>query len=145
MNEVSLLQSLGQVSASETGQLFRDFLRGHIREMICEVMAAEVTELCGPKHAPHQGDHYRAGSSPGRVLYEGEREAIVRPRVRRKCAEGDSSEVELASYRVAKDPTQLQSQIVQAIVASAIRRGIESVGSLPVLIEELKRPLATTT
>ncbi len=52
MNEVSLLQSLGQVSASETGQVFRDFLRGHIREMICEVMAAEVTELCGPKHAP---------------------------------------------------------------------------------------------
>ena len=29
MNEVSLLESLGQVSASETGQVFRDFLRGH--------------------------------------------------------------------------------------------------------------------
>ncbi len=28
MNEVSFLQSLGQVSASETGQVFRDFLRG---------------------------------------------------------------------------------------------------------------------
>ena len=74
MNEVSLLQSLGQVSASETGQVFRDFLRGHVREMICEVMAAEVTQLCGAKHAPSQSDHYRAGSSPGRVLYEGERD-----------------------------------------------------------------------
>lgn len=52
MNEVSLLQSLGQVSASETGQVFRDFLRGHIREMICEVMAAEVTEFCGPDLPP---------------------------------------------------------------------------------------------
>ena len=38
MNEVSLLDSLGQVSASETGHVFRDFLRGHVREMICEVM-----------------------------------------------------------------------------------------------------------
>ncbi|EMI43604.1 hypothetical protein RRSWK_03889 [Rhodopirellula sp. SWK7] len=59
MNEVSLLQSLGQVSASETGEVFRDFIRGHVREMISEVMAAEVTQLCGPKHAPHEGDHYR--------------------------------------------------------------------------------------
>jgi len=52
MNEVSLLETLGQVSASETGQVFRDFLRGHVREMICQIMAAEVTELCGAKHAP---------------------------------------------------------------------------------------------
>ena len=66
MNEVSLLESLGQVSASETGQVFRDFLRGHVREMICEVMAAEVTQLCGPKHAPSEGDHFRAGSAQGR-------------------------------------------------------------------------------
>ncbi|MBB3207359.1 hypothetical protein FHS27_003180 [Rhodopirellula rubra] len=48
MNEVSLLQSLGQVSASETGGVFRDFIRGHVRVMISVVMAAEVTQLCGP-------------------------------------------------------------------------------------------------
>ncbi len=41
MNEVSLLQSLGQVSASETGEVFRDFIRGHVREMISEVMAVK--------------------------------------------------------------------------------------------------------
>ena len=67
MNEVSLLQSLGQVSASETGKVFRDFLRGQVREMICEVMAAEVTELCGPKHEPSSSDHYRAGSASGLI------------------------------------------------------------------------------
>ena len=39
--------------------MFREFLRGHVREMICDVMAAEVTELCGPKHAPSSSDHYR--------------------------------------------------------------------------------------
>ena len=94
MDEVSLLQSLGQVSASETGQVFREFLRGHVREMICEVMAAEVTELCGPKHAPPRSDHYRAGSSPGRVLYEGEREEVVRPRVRVQVRRWRSQEVE---------------------------------------------------
>ncbi len=35
-------------------------------------MATEVTQLCGPKHSRTEGDHYLAGSSPGRVLYEGE-------------------------------------------------------------------------
>jgi putative transposase len=127
MNEVSLLQSLGQVSASQTGQVFRDFLRGHVREMICEVMAAEVTELCGPKHAPVGNDLYRAGSSPGRVLYEGEREEVTRPRVRRKSEEGTSEEVELASYRVAKDPEQLQSQIIQAIASGVSARDVQEI------------------
>jgi putative transposase len=70
MNEVSLLQSLGQVSSSQTGQAYRDFLRGQAREMICEVMAAEVTELCGPKHHPSSRDHYRAGTYQGRVSLE---------------------------------------------------------------------------
>jgi putative transposase len=127
MNEVSVLQALGQVSASETGQVFREFLRGHVREMICEVMATEVTELCGPKHSRSQGDHYRAGSSPGRVLYECEREAITRPRVRRTDADGSSQEVELASYRVAKDPEQLQAQVVQAIMSGVSTREVESI------------------
>ncbi len=127
MNEVSLLESLGQVSASETGQIFRDFLRGHVREMICEVIAAEVTELCGPKHDPSSSDHYRAGSSSGRVLYEGQREEVVRPRVRQKSCDGSSHEVELSTYRVAKDPQQLQEQIVQAIVSGVSARGVEEI------------------
>ncbi|WP_146458909.1 IS256 family transposase [Rubripirellula tenax] len=127
INEANLLESLGQVSAAETGQVFRDFLRGHVREMICEVMAAEVTELCGPKHDPSPSDHYRAGSSSGRVLYEGEREDVVRPRVRQKSGDGSTDEVELATYRAAKDPQQLQAQIVQAIVSGVSTRGVEEI------------------
>ena len=95
--------------------------------MICEVMAAEVTELCGPKHVPSPSDHYRSGSSPGRVIYEGEREEVVRPRVRRTNGDGTSEEVELASYRAAKDPQQLQTQIVRAIVAGVSTRGVQEI------------------
>ncbi len=127
MNEVGLLQSLSQVPASETEQVFRDFLRGQVREMICEVMAAEVTELCGPKHAPSGSTHYRAGTSPGRVLYEGEREKVLRSRVRCKSDDGTSQEVDLASYRIAKNPEQFRSQIVQAIVSGVSTRGVEAI------------------
>jgi len=93
--------------------------------MICEVMAAEVTELCGPKHHRSSPDHYRAGTSPGCVLVEGDREQVVRPRVRQKASDGTSREVELASYTAAKDPQQLQTQIVQAIVSGVSSRAIE--------------------
>lgn len=123
MKEGSLLESLGQVSASQTGQVFRDFLSGHVREMICEFMAAEVTELCGPKHHPSQDDQSHAGSSPDRVLYEGQREEVMRLRVRQRTADGSSQEVELSSYIAAKDPRQLQQQIVQAIVSGVSSRG----------------------
>ena len=51
MDEVSVLQLLGQVSGTEAGEVFREFLRGSVRQMICEVMAAEVTELCGEKYS----------------------------------------------------------------------------------------------
>ncbi len=69
----------------------------------------------------------RAGSSPGRVLCESEREDVVRPRVRQKSDDGSSHEVELASYQAAKNPQQLQSQIIQAIVSGVSTRGIQEV------------------
>lgn len=68
MNGVSLLQSLGQVSASKTAEISPDFLRGNVREMTCEAIAAEVTELCVLKHSKYARDHYRAGSCSSRVL-----------------------------------------------------------------------------
>jgi putative transposase len=78
MDESNLYLSLGQVSVGEASEIFRDHLQGCVREMICEVMAAEVTALCGPKHSPTDGDLFRSGSSSGRVIFEGQREDVVR-------------------------------------------------------------------
>ena len=97
MDESNLLQLLGQVSVGEASEIFRDHLRGCVREMICEVMAAEVTALCGPKHAPSGGDVFRSGSRTGRVIFEGQREDVVRPRVRQRQASGSTTEVPLPS------------------------------------------------
>ena len=44
--ESNLYPSLGQVSSEDAGQIFREHLRGCVRQMISEVMAAEVSELC---------------------------------------------------------------------------------------------------
>ncbi len=127
MNESSLLRSLGQVSAGDAAEIFRDHLRGCVREMICEVMALEVTELCGPKHLPTGEEVFRAGSSSGRVIFEGEREDVVRPRVRQRQANGSTTEVSLASYESARNPERLQASIVAALMAGVSTRQIKEV------------------
>ena len=127
MKESNLLELLGQVSGSTAGEIFRDHLRGCVREMICEVMAAEVNELCGPKHSPAGGDTYRAGSSPGRVLHEGQREVVSKPRVRRRLAEGGSQEVPLMTYQAACNPEELQKSIVTALMSGVSTREIQAV------------------
>jgi putative transposase len=127
MNESSLLQSLGQVSAGDAAEIFRDYLRGCVREMICEVMAVEVTELCGTKHAPSGGEVFRSGSSPGRVIFEGQREDVVRPRVRQRQTNGSTTEVPLASYESARNPERLQASIITALMSGTSTRDLKNV------------------
>ncbi len=61
--DFNLYQTLGQVSSDDAGEIFRDHLRGFVREMISDVMASEVTELCGSKHNPSGSEYIRVGSS----------------------------------------------------------------------------------
>ena len=94
VEQSSLFERLGQVAASEAGGVFRNYLRGAVRRMLAEVMAAEVEELTGPKYHPTDDrTHRRSGSAVGQVLYEGRGETIKRPRVRRVHEDGSSKEV----------------------------------------------------
>lgn len=127
MDDCSIFETLGQVSGSVAGDIFRNFLRGSVRQLICEVMAAEVNDLCGPKHHPSESDFVRAGSSSGRVLIDGEREEIVRPRVRETDSSGVAQEVKLATYAAANDPGQLATSIIQALASGVSTREIKNV------------------
>ncbi len=126
MHDSILLQTLGQVSGLDAGEVFRTHLRGCVLQMISEVMAEEVTALCGTKHHPSDDDYFRSGSSSGRVLIDGEREQIVRPRVRQRQDEG-SSEVPLQTYQAASCPRELQQSIVTALVAGVSTRDVAQV------------------
>lgn len=124
MNDSNVLQALGQVSSESASEVFRTHLRGVVRQMITDAMVEEVTELCGPKHHPADSDYFRAGSSPGRVIYEGKRESVVRPRIRRRKADGSTTEVQLATYEAASSTEQLRESIVSALVAGASTRDV---------------------
>jgi putative transposase len=127
MDQCNLLELLGQANASETGEVFREFLQGGVRLMLAEVMAAEVSLLCGPKHQPDDDVEFqRAGSAPGSVLLEGRREAVKRPRVRRKGDDG-SVEMSLETYQAARQPDQLHASVLRALIAGVSGREMQAV------------------
>ena len=128
MDQSKVVELLGQASGAEVGDVFREFLRSHVRLMIADVMAAEVTELCGVKYGPRAGSEYqRAGSAEGKVLLEGRGETVKRPRVRKRVANGSTKEVSLETYGAAQDPAQLQESIVRALVAGVSGREMQEV------------------
>lgn len=127
MSDSSLFGMLDQVSGSEAGEVFRSFIRVHIRDLVCRVMAEEVNFLCGPKHAPTGGEKYRSGTSPGRIQINGKREEVVRPRVRQRRADGGSEEVLLSSYESASDASELHASILEALKAGVSTREVAGV------------------
>lgn len=127
MDNLNLLQTLGQVSSDQVSEVFRQHLRGAVLKMISDVMAEEVTSLCGEKHRPVDREYFRAGSSSGRVIFEGDREEVVRPRVRQRHEDGSSSEVRLETYQAASDSTQLKASIVAALAAGVSTRDLANV------------------
>jgi len=128
VDQSSLFEQLGQVAASEAGEVFRNYLRGAVRRMLVDVMAAEVEELTGPKYHP-TGDreHRRAGSAEGHVLYEGREETVKPPRVRRVNPDGSPQEVQLDTNLAAQEPSELEAAIVRAMAAGTSSREVSAV------------------
>ena len=128
MNQSSLFEQLGQLTASEAGDVFRNYLRGAVRRMFADVMAAEVEDLAGPKYHPADDRvHRRAGSAVGQVLCEGRGETMKRPRVRRVNKDGSTKEVQLETYLAAQEPSELEAALVRALVAGASSREVSAV------------------
>ncbi len=128
MDQCNLMELLGQASGSEAGGIFREYLRGGVRMMIAEVMAIEVAELCGTKYHPSDdATCQRAGNAPGYVVWEGNRENVKRPRVRRGKDDGSTEEVHLQTYESARQLDQLNEMIVRALSAGVSGREMGNV------------------
>jgi len=128
VDQRNLLERLGQVEASDVGRVFREYLRGVSREMLTEVMTDEIEMLCGPAFGrDSKGSCYRAGSAPGYAYMESRREAVQRPRVRRRTEEGATEEVLLRSYRAAQDPGEVHRLLIEAMLAAGSTRKVGKV------------------
>lgn len=128
MDQSNLIELLGQASVSEAGRIFREYLRGGVRMMLAEVMAAEVAELCGPKYHPSEDAVcQRAGSASGYVVWEGKREDVKRPRARRTNEDGRTEEVRLQTYESARQLDQLHRMAPRAFSAGVSGREMSDV------------------
>lgn len=89
-------------------------------EVLDELMAAEVTELAGPK-GKHDADrtHVRHGSEDGSVVLGGRKVAVRRPRVR---TADDTAEATLETYETARAEDLLAEHMVGAMLAGLSTR-----------------------
>jgi putative transposase len=125
VDQDNVLERLGQVESADVGSVFREYLRGVSREMLAEVMAAEVCALCGPAYRPDpKASCHRAGTAPGYAYIESRREPTTRPRVRQQIAEEASEEVELTSYRAAQDRSEAHRLLIEAMLAAGATRKV---------------------
>ena len=122
MSDNSVLEALGQVEPSAAGDIFRDWLRGEMRTLIADILAEEVTELCGSAYKPSaDSDCRRAGGTRVGVRIDGIEEQIRKPRVRR-TGEGISKEVRLRSYEAVNRADDLRDRILRATAAGVSSR-----------------------
>ena len=116
MDGYDLLAELSRASGEEVREVFDDWLRGHMREIVLRAMAEEVSTLCGPRYKPDKSASCRrSGSAPGRMVMEDRVEKARRPRVRQEGGKGKSEEVLLQTYQAASDGSGLYESIVRAL------------------------------
>lgn len=122
MSDSSVLEAVGQVEASDAGEVFREWLRGQMRCLIVDVLAEEVTELCGVAYRPDpDADCRRSGGTHVGVRIDGVEETIRKPRVRRYGANG-SEEVRLQTYGAVQRADELRDRILRATAAGVSTR-----------------------
>ena len=105
-----------QAAAEENRDLFMTLLRDSLRTVAEQMLLDEVSALCGPSHYPQSGAIYRrAGTEAGVCHAEGRRDAILRPRVRRRGADGGEREHVLSSYEAMRHPANNAAAVVTAL------------------------------
>jgi transposase-like protein len=105
-----------QAASSENRDQFMTVLRDSLRTVAEQMLADEVSSLCGRSHYPPAGAIFRrGGTEPGFCHAGGRRELLQRPRVRRRGADGTESEHWLASYRAMNDPANNAAAVVAAM------------------------------
>ncbi len=112
-----------QAEIPMNAEAFREMLRGMAREALKGLIAEEVATLCGPAWHPEESSlHQRAGSAPSSVYFEGRKESMLRPRVRKHTPGEESIEVYLETWKLAKDPEEWEDAMMRAVLCGVSTR-----------------------
>lgn len=131
-----------QAMAGEPGATnpFVDYMRESIRGALWALMREEVETLCGTSHHPVEGALYRrAGSDDGILYFEGRKEAIKRPRVRERQADGSEREVLLETYAAARQQKNIEAQVMAFMEEGLSTRSAERMSGQAMSASEISR------
>ncbi len=78
--------------------VFQDQIRTMVRQGILDLIAQEVTDLCGESHLPGNGIYRRAGTEPVTIKTSSGKECIAKRRVRMMQEDGTEREIRLNTY-----------------------------------------------
>jgi transposase-like protein len=118
--------SAAQAVPTENREIFMTLLRDSLRATAEQMLREEVDCLCGQSHRPEpEAEYRRAGSESGTCYAGGRREALIRPRVRRRGVNGVEREHRLSSYSAMRLPSNNAAAVVKALGAGMSTRSQE--------------------
>jgi len=104
--------------------VFQDRIRTMVRQGILDLIAQEVTDLCGESHRPNGGIYQRAGTEPVTIKTSAGEEPIAKRRVRAMQDDGTKREVVLNSYEEIRRSKGVFDEILEGMTHGASSSGV---------------------
>jgi hypothetical protein len=113
-----------QVGIVDFKGVFQDQIRAMVRGGILDLIAQEVTALCGEMHRPDSGIYRRAGSEIVTIRTSSGKELISKRRVRAKQEDGTEREVKLNTYEEIRRSKGIFDEILEGMTHGASSSGV---------------------
>lgn len=118
------IQAPVQAGIDDFKGVFQDRIRTMVRQGILDLIAQEVTDLCGESHRPDAGIYRRAGTEPVTIKTSSGEEAIAKRRVRAMQENGKEREVVLNSYEEIRRSKGLFDEILEGMTHGTSSSGV---------------------
>jgi transposase-like protein len=124
MDQQTGMQAAAQAGIEDFSGIFRERLRGIVREGLLSMFEQEVTSLCGESYRPSESTHRRAGSEMVTIRTTSGPELISKRRVRKTSPDGVEREVRLKSYTEVKRRRGMFDEVLEAMCHGASGNGV---------------------
>lgn len=113
-----------QVGIEDFKGVFQDQIRTMVRNGLLDLIAQEVTDLCGRSQLPDGGIYRRAGTEPVFIRTTSGKEAIAKPRVRALREDGSEREIRLNTYEEIRRSRGLFDEVLEGMCHGASISGV---------------------
>ena len=113
-----------QVGIEDFKGVFQDRIRTMVRQGILDIIAQEVTDLCGESYLPANGIYRRGGTEPVTITTSSGKEPIAKRRVRMMQEDGEECEVRLNTYEEIRRSKGIFDEILEGMIHGASSSGV---------------------